>query len=223
MLLDRYRSIVFDCDGVLLNSNFIKTDCFRKALQPYGKESIDRLIDYHQLNGGVSRYKKFDYFLSVIAPKYSSLKNGPNLEELVDIYSKECKKYLFKAEVASKLGLLREFTKDKSWFIVSGGAEEELREIFVANKLFKLFDGGIYGSPDTKNKILTREISKGTLNLPALFLGDSRLDHQVALENGLDFIFISNWTDFKDYKSYCINNSIPIIGQVSELLNSLPL
>ena len=44
--------------------------------------------------------------------------------------------------------------------------------------------------------------------LPALFLGDSKLDHRVSVSNGLDFIFVSAWTEFRSYEQYCIENSI---------------
>ena len=31
--MKRYKSLIFDCDGVILNSNKIKTEAFRKILK----------------------------------------------------------------------------------------------------------------------------------------------------------------------------------------------
>ena len=33
-----YKTIVFDCDGVILNSNKLKTDAFRIVAKNYGDE-----------------------------------------------------------------------------------------------------------------------------------------------------------------------------------------
>ena len=53
---------------------------------------------------------------------------------------------------------------------------------------------------------------------PALFLGDTALDHQVSEANGLDFVFVSAWTEFRSYEQYCIENSIKNISKVNELI-----
>jgi hypothetical protein len=51
-----------------------------------------------------------------------------------------------------------------------------LRSLYLATR----FGGGIFGSPDENSTIVERELTQGTLQHPALFLGDSCLDHQVA-------------------------------------------
>ena len=48
---------VFDCDGVILDSNLLKTIAFSKSLPEY-PEKVSKFIDYHKANGGISRYKK---------------------------------------------------------------------------------------------------------------------------------------------------------------------
>ena len=59
--MKKYKSIIFDCDGVILNSNKIKTESFRKILRNFDKRAIQEFIDYHENNGGLSRYIKLDY------------------------------------------------------------------------------------------------------------------------------------------------------------------
>ena len=51
--------IVFDCDGVILESVDAKTKAFGQAAEPLGAEARDRLLLYHALHGGVSRREKF--------------------------------------------------------------------------------------------------------------------------------------------------------------------
>ena len=64
--IGNYDFIVFDCDGVILNSNKLKTSAFRNSLFDYSEDKVSEFIKYHQNNGGISRYKKFDYFFSQI-------------------------------------------------------------------------------------------------------------------------------------------------------------
>ena len=216
MNIKNYKSMVFDCDGVILNSNKIKTYAFRVATSSYGAEATNELISYHLLNGGVSRYEKFDYFIQrILNIKFQKEKL---LNKLLFDYNIITEDLLSKSELTYGLQELRNLSLDISWSIVSGGDEIELRKIFEKKRIDYLFDGGIYGSPDKKNDILTMQIDKGNIRLPALYLGDSKLDHQVSVANGLDFIFVSEWTEFKEYKEYCQKYNIKIIPKVYDLL-----
>ena len=51
-----YSNFLFDCDGVLLNSNSIKSQGFLYAAAEYGQEKAQELLAFHKLNGGISRY-----------------------------------------------------------------------------------------------------------------------------------------------------------------------
>ncbi len=216
--IQEYKSIVFDCDGVILNSNKIKTRAFRVASSPFGYEASRSLENYHLRNGGVSRYAKFDYFLENIVSINSKKNKELYLKKMLKIYSEETEKGLLDSEITYGLHSLRTKTKDSSWSIVSGGDQDQLRSIFAKKEIIHLFNGGIFGSPNTKNEILKRELGRGSIKLPALFLGDTELDHRVSISNGLDFIFVTAWTEFRSYEQYCIENSIKNISKVYELI-----
>jgi beta-phosphoglucomutase-like phosphatase (HAD superfamily) len=64
--MKKYKTYIFHCDGVLLNSNIFKTQAFYEAAKKYGEKNAKDFIEYHIKNGGVSRYEKFSYFLSQI-------------------------------------------------------------------------------------------------------------------------------------------------------------
>ena len=101
--LSKYNSLIFDCDGVILNSNKIKTNAFRKVLKQYHQKAVDEFIKYHLSNGGISRYEKFKFFINTILPKFEAIElNKKNfLRELLDNYSKESKSALFNCEINS--------------------------------------------------------------------------------------------------------------------------
>ena len=219
----KYESLIFDCDGVILNSNAIKTLSFREALNAFNKNAIEEFINYHNQNGGISRYIKIKYFLEKILPKYDSdIHNYKNqYTKIIEMYSKYCKNYLYKCEITEGLKTLRKKTKDIKWFIVSGGDQEELREVFKYKNIDKLFNGGIYGSPDSKDQIIKRELDNQNIKYPALFMGDSKLDHIAALSNNIDFIFVTKWTEFKKYKDYCSKNNLKTVSKVFEICKFL--
>ena len=220
MNLRKYNTLIFDCDGVILNSNDIKTKAFIKTLSTYSNDLIEEFISYHKANGGVSRYKKIKYFLNVLAPKYNYLNQDKNYEKLISIYSDICKNSLLLTEEASGLDCLKSKTINKRWLVVSGGDQSELREVFLKKNISKYFDGGIFGSPDKKEKIINREIKNNNIIKPALFLGDSKHDFYAAKENHIDFIFLSAWTEYKEYKTFCSDNGIIIRNNINEILKN---
>ncbi|OUM36990.1 HAD family hydrolase [Pseudomonas putida] len=210
--LSSYATLVFDCDGVLLNSNKVKTQAFYQAALPYGEMAAQALADYHVANGGVSRYKKFSYFLEHIVTEHIE---GITLENLLDCYAEHVKSGLLSCDVASGLRELRSETPNTRWLIVSGGDQAELREIFAQRKLDDLFDGGIFGSPDTKEDILSREKNNENISSPALFIGDSKYDYKAASESKIDFVFMSEWTEVANWQQWCIENNISTLRNIS--------
>ncbi|QSP94474.1 HAD hydrolase-like protein [Marinobacter salinisoli] len=215
MKTERYGSLVFDCDGVVLNSNKVKTKAFYEAALPYGEGPAQALVDHHVANGGVSRYRKFEHFLNQIVPSDAV---GPGLDELLDVYARKVREGLIECEADSGLFELREQTQSTSWSIVSGGDQAELRKVFSVRGLDQLFDGGIYGSPDTKDEILARELRAGRIVRPALFIGDSRYDHEASVNAGLDFVFVNQWTEFSGWKSYCDMHNVEFVASLRDLV-----
>lgn len=211
--INEYKTLVFDCDGVVLNSNKVKTEAFFKAALPYGQEAAETLVHYHVSNGGVSRYKKFGYFLEVIVGKQSEAA----LRQLLDDYASYVREGLLSCEVAEGLEVLRNNTSDSRWLIVSGGDQGELREIFQQRGIHSWFDGGIFGSPDAKEDILERELAEGNITKPALLLGDSKYDYKAARSAQLDFVFLSGWSEVAGWQQWTESEKITVKSAVSRL------
>lgn len=211
-----YTALVFDCDGVILDSNRIKTAAFRRAALPYGEAAADALVAYHVRHGGVSRYRKFEHFIGGI------LGRAPDsvlLQELLDCFAAEVRRGLLECDIATGLEVLRAATPAARWLVVSGGDQEELRWLFSVRGISELFDGGIFGSPDTKPHILHREISAGNVIMPALFLGDSCLDYEAAAGAGLDFVFVRGWTESREWKSLQKEKGFPSVSGLKSLIS----
>jgi phosphoglycolate phosphatase-like HAD superfamily hydrolase len=210
-----YAAIIFDCDGVVLNSNRLKSEAFYRAALPYGEGPARALLAYHQANGGISRYKKFAYFFEELL---SIPIEKDQVEAALASYARYVQEGLKNCEVAQGLVALREALPRSQWCICSGGDQAELRSVFVERGLSKLFDAGIYGSPDSKSLIIARLLEEGTIQRPALFLGDARYDHEVSRDAELDFVFISAWSEFADWPGYCEERALNVFPSIGALL-----
>lgn len=221
--LKKYKTIVFDCDGVVLDSNIVKTEAYFRTAKTLGATDMEAqaLVDYHVRLGGISRYHKFDYYLREIVKKPAT---KTAIQALLDEFARELKVGLMECEIAAGLAEVRKATAASNWLILSGGDQDELRTLFAqrqlpsGKKLADLFDGGIFGSPDNKDEVLAREKASGNLQLPALFLGDSKYDYEAAEGAGLDFIFLTNWTEVSDWQDFCNSHKIMFLPNIQQLL-----
>lgn len=214
--LSQYETFVFDCDGVILNSNQIKTQAFYNVAKVYGHTAAQELRDYHIENGGISRYKKFQHLFVNILHREAS---DQEYSRLLESFSKEVKNFLLSCEVAKDIEILREKTKNSKWLIVSGGDESELREVFCRRKLDHLFDNGIFGSPKDKDMIIKNKKEEMVISGKSLFLGDSMYDYSVAKRADMDFIFITEWTEVHHWKQWCQKSQINSILNLSGLMD----
>jgi len=211
-----YKTLVFDCDGVVLNSNQLKIQAYYDVAIKFGanKSQAQALVDHHVRLGGISRYPKFEYFLREIMQQAVT---EQAMQDLLESFTVEVKRLLTDCEISPYLADLRNNNMYAKWMIISGGDQLELRDIFQQRGIDKLFGGGIFGSPDNKDAILARELEAGNIVQPALFIGDSRYDHQASTNAGLDFVFLSAWTDVECWQDYCATNQIKVFNHLGDL------
>ena len=214
--LEKYETIIFDCDGVILNSNFQKIEAYRNTAISFGasEQQAQALVDHHVALTGISRNIKFKYFLSEIMHQEVS---EEAMCELLKVLNTQVLKLLNECEITKGLSKLREKTKTSKWMVASGGDEKELNHLFKKKKINHFFDEGIFGSPASKHEII--ELKQKKINFsPALFLGDSLYDIQTAQKYNLDFIFVSGWTDLSGWEQICDDGEIISIDRISDLI-----
>ena len=216
--ISSYKTIIFDCDGVILNSNKIKTESFYQVAKKFGEREAIELVNYHKSNGGISRYEKFKFFLEILNKNNSNI--IPKLDKLINNYGELVFNQLLTCEIATKLFELREETINSKWCVVSGSDQKELRQVFSRRGLNKLFNGGVYGSPSNKIEIIEKLIKNKTIQEPSVFIGDSKYDFDCSVYYGLDFIFVQKWSEISS-KEITKTNKIKadIIQELSDLLN----
>ena len=178
---------IFDCDGVLILSNKLKTESFDQIASKFvPKNLVKKFIDFHKANGGVSRWEKFSYLR-----KISSDFDLPS----VDCLSKE-----FASLVDSKLSTIspipgaikyvEKLAKESAIiYVVSGGEQSQVRRILM-NLKFNIDPKRIFGSPTSKVNHF-KNIRKKYQFSDAMTYGDSLLDAKCAISINSKFTFVS--------------------------------
>lgn len=213
-----YKTIVFDCDGVLLNSNKTKVQAYYNVAKRMGgtDEQAQAFVDYHIAKGSFPRNGKIKYYLKEIAQQTET---PALMQQYLDTFDQILDESLMECEQAEGLIALKAHTKQAKWMVLSGGDQAGLRQIFERRNLTQYFECGIFGGPDIKEDVLAREQANGNIKLPALFVGDSKYDHQAATGAGLDFVFLSDWTEVKDWQAYCEQHNIIVKNRLASLLH----
>ena len=193
-----YDVYVFDCDGVILDSNELKNKAFRETLARYPKEEVDQFILYHKKNGGVSRYKKFEYFFKEILTVDDKKEKT---DEAIKDYGSLVKQRLLNCNLIEGVdGFLKSLiTNKKACYVDSGSDESELRGVFKERNLDKFFKQ-IYGSPTSKVDNLKKIFSTHSKEEKIIFFGDSLADYQAAKHFDIDFYYIDGVSEWKNPK-----------------------
>ena len=214
--LTRYKTLVLDCDGVVLNSNKTKVNAYFEVAKRHGATDTQAqaLVDHHVQKGSFPRNGKIAYYLKEILKQEVT---DELMQQYMHTFDEILDKTLMECEIAPGLQALRDASQHSKWMLLSGGDQRELRTIFARRNLTPLFDAGIFGGPDTKDIVLAREKANGNLELPALFIGDSKYDYEAATRAGLDFVFLSGWTEVPDWQHYCNNNNIVVYENIKQL------
>lgn len=181
----KFKSIILDFDGVIIESVDIKTRAFRELFKEY-PEHVDEIAEYHLKNGGMSRYEKFSYIYANILKKHL---DGEEMKKLGETFSKIVRDEMIACPfVYGAQDFLKKHSKRTMLFIASGTPEDELREIAHARGLSQYFKG-IYGTPPSKSEIILRIIKEfGLKKNEVFFVGDSINDYEGARIAGIPFI-----------------------------------
>lgn len=186
---------IFDCDGVILDSNPVKIAAFRAALAHEDPALVEAFIDEHRRTGGISRYAKLARFYRELRPVENPNKAiGKALERFAETARaglQTCPEVPGVRELLIALA-----RRNVAVHVVSGGDEDEVREALEAHGLATLVSG-IHGSPTPKREHLERLRDEGELLPGGVYFGDAELDMQLAECFGLEFVFVAGVSDWQ--------------------------
>ena len=209
-------SIIFDCDGVILQSNKLKSDAFGEVLVQYDPKIVAAFVAWHKKTGGVSRFEKFaNFFRDRLAVE--------NWQALTDAACVDFGKIVF--EGLCRCPFVPGFDAYLAWLqtqniplaVNTGGAEDEVREVFRTREVLGDFTT-VLGSPTTKfeNMIKLREM--GLLRPGAIYFGDSKLDFELARDFELRFVYVGHESEWPEGEMVTTQAGGQIISNYQSML-----
>jgi len=190
-----YDVYIFDCDGVILDSNQLKIDAMQNALASIINDSIrvNACVDYFRNNFGRSRFHHVDVFVEQFLLLDDTAKNNVK-DDILQAYSSQCKSLYLQAQLTPGfIDFINQLNGKK--YIASGSEQQELREVFKARNLDVYFDD-IFGSPTKKSDLVTN-ILQLTNSDNAIMFGDAISDLEAAQANSINFIAYLPYSNVK--------------------------
>ena len=184
----KYNSFIFDFDGVILDSNFIKKNAIAEAIQGVlSDQKADEFVNYFVGLNGIPREEKIAKY--VPKDRYEYVLN--KYESIIDIKLKSAELIPGVKDIIFTLSRLK-----KGMIVLSGGTQSEVLQLLADRELSENFDG-VYGGPKNKEENLQGLL----LDKPVLYFGDSEVDYLVSKNNGFDFVFVYGASNIIDWRS----------------------
>lgn len=177
--------VVFDCDGVILESVNAKTKAFYRVGLNWGPEVARQFKDYHLSHLGISRFVKFEWlFKEVLREELTPVLSEKLGQQFADICLEEV---AASPLVPGCLDCLDYLNGKSTLYIASGMPDEELKTILKARRLDHYFTATL-GSPPGKAILLENIIfEEGIPPERTLMVGDANTDLNAAETVGCAF------------------------------------
>ena len=185
-----FKTILWDFDGVILDSMAVRDWGFKEIFKDFSKEQVIKLLEYHHTNGGLSRYVKIRYFYENILGKLIS---EERVLEYAEAFSVLMKQELTNTDnlIVDAVSFIRENYRKFSFHIVC--KELGLESYFIS----------IHGSPTPKIQLVKTLLEEhGYDNKNTCLIGDSINDFEAAEANDISFYGYNNLFLLKTSKAY---------------------
>ena len=188
-------ALVFDFDGVIVDSFDVKKTAFSNLYLQYGEDIANKVLEFHDSgNGGMCRVKKFKFFHeNYLNTELSEIQ----LDEFCKNFSKQVVKNVIDSEeILGVIQFIETYCLNKRISIVNSATpQDEMHQIVHERGLEKFFNE-VYGSPKTKVENFHHFFSKFNLKPDkTVFFGDLIADFHAAESVGCDFIGIGDRID----------------------------
>lgn len=178
-------AIMFDFDGVIVDSVGIKADAFVDLFREYPSHSL-AIRKYHYANGGLSRLDKIRHIHRNILCRDLTVADEERLS--ITFSNMVVDRVVASSYMPGAVEALQHYYARYKLFIISGTPECEIRMIVKRRGLKKYFSG-VFGTPVRKSEHAKRIMKEHNL-LPGdvVFVGDSLEDYRAAEACDIRFV-----------------------------------
>ncbi|MCB0408145.1 MAG: HAD family hydrolase, partial [Bdellovibrionales bacterium] len=200
--------IVFDFDGVIVESNQIKNMAFNDIFKDYPEHN--EIMAYHFAHNAVDRYQKFhDIAKNILRIK----RDTKGFEEgWANLFRELTRTKIISCPFVEGAKAFLDYIKEKKMraYLASATPQDELEIILQARGLNSYFEK-TFGSPIVKSNVLKQILIEGGYQPEQLlFIGDSREDQKSAMQAGVSFV--GRISDFKFEGVPAFGNLMEIFG-----------
>jgi len=191
--IDSLRAIVFDFDGVILESAEVKTEAFMELYAAY-PDRVPAIRDYHIAQAGISRYIKFEHIQrNILGLPYTE----EDKKRVSAEFERLTRERIFRCpQVPGAEDLLRNLRGRVLRIVGSGTPQAELELIVATRKMGDWFEE-LWGTPRLKPGILRDVMARHNLSpRQVLMVGDGMSDYDAACETGTRFLARETETAF---------------------------
>jgi len=189
-------NIIFDFDGVVINSHKVKTSAFFHTFKSYGRDIASLAQQYHLENTGKSRYLKFNFILKNFIKIHPTNKIINSLDQIFDDFVNHKIKDMYPSDYFIKF--LTNKNKSTNIYISTGTPQNKIVKILKQKKLIQYFKE-IYGSP--MKKVEHIKLIKSNKK-KCIFIGDSFEDFKASKDANIPFILKINSENIKLRQRY---------------------
>jgi HAD superfamily hydrolase (TIGR01549 family) len=194
MTTQQLQALFFDYDGVLVDSNRIKTQAFHELFKDFDSNAVKAIIAYHRQHGGISRVVKishaFEHILKIPLCTKTLQDMARNYSEMV------IDKVVAAASIDGADDFLVEMHDLLPIFVISGTPQEEL-QLIVHRRNQQHYFTEVVGSPIQKPEHIRNLLKKYRLEAHrCIFIGDASTDLHAARECNMPFIGIQGDFEF---------------------------
>lgn len=214
-MIKKIRVIILDFDGVVIESNAVKTEVFAEVFARFS-EYADAMMAFHHANVSLSRFAKFEHLLELMGRSG----DASLLAEIAQDFSRRVVKGIISVPlVPGAEDFLSQVTRKLPVYLASVTPADELDLILSQRGLSHWFRK-VYGcppwtKPDAVLDVLKRE---GLQPEEALLIGDSAGDQRAARTTAVCFLGRNSGLAFDEPLPLCFSDLTEIYKYLEGLL-----
>lgn len=183
---NHFDALVFDCDGVILDSADLKRRAFADFYRDQPEPFRSAILAYLARGGGQPRDVKFHHIEAHILGRPIS---DTRIRRLSAQFAERVEARVAKAPtIPGAIEFLKRWRGKTPLFLLSATPQAELRRIVRQRGLEPLFDDVLGAPPDKVNGLLNLLIHHGHAAARTVMVGDSYNDYRAARSNATHFI-----------------------------------
>lgn len=203
------KALVYDFDGVLVDSNAIKDDSFVDVFREQAPEHFEALLKDHETarHTPETRFERMERLVRDIVGL-----SGEELRKTADLWVNEYTIKTHNAVVAcdyidGAMSLIDAYQGKVPQYVASATPEKQLQDIVHERGIYEKFEA-VWGGPRPKTDMFREVCERHGITDPTdlVFFGDSNSDWVAANEFGCTFIAIDQGKQFKDYAGPIFKN-----------------